>query len=361
MTAEQLISQQLLDCLQRHDASVAGAGLWVCDENLAGLQLPAPVSELAVLTNRYDVYLQLSALGWTVYFSDFDFSRWQQPAALERIYYRVSKEKAVVHHVINESLKSLRAGGELVLLGAKNEGTKTYFEKAAELSAAAHLNKLGKSTFMGILQAGSDTPPAEAWLDDRQYTSMKPISGLVINHQPVQSKPGIFGWDKIDAGSELLVEQLPTVYSQLLVTKPRVLDLGCGYGYLSVHAWQQGARHITATDNNAAAVHCCRHNFEQLGIDGDVVADDCAGQLAGPYDLIICNPPFHQGFAVEGELTDRFLASAARLLDSKGQAVFVVNAFIPLERKAKGLFAVIDTFFENGSFKLVRLAGSLMR
>jgi 16S rRNA (guanine1207-N2)-methyltransferase len=36
-----------------------------------------------------------------------------------------------------------------------------------------------------------------------------------------------------------------------------------------------------------------------------------------------------------------------------------VNRFIPLERKAQGVFAEVETFADNGSFKLVRLAKPL--
>ena len=134
-----------------------------------------------------------------------------------------------------------------------------------------------------------------------------------------------------------------------------MLDLGCGYGFLSVNAHQKGVDSILATDNNAAAVIACQQNFDRLGIKGAVVADDCAANQDERFDLVLCNPPFHQGFSVEGELTDRFLARAARLTARNGMALFVTNMFIPLERKAKGVFAGVDTFADNGSFKLVRL------
>ena len=97
----------------------------------------------------------------------------------------------------------------------------------------------------------------------------------------------------------------------------------------------------------------CRKNFHDHQVNGEAILDDCAGQLEGSFDLIVCNPPFHQGFEVEGDLTDRFLAAANRLLEPSGKAVFVVNAFISLEKKAASYFQQVDTLANNRSFKVI--------
>ena len=342
------IAQALLQQLHLHPSD--SVGIWVADENLAGLSGQPPIAGLALLSNRFDLYRDGEAAGWPIRYSDFDFSPWPS-GAVDRLYYRVSKEKAVVHHVINQAFRCLRPGGELYLFGAKQEGTKTYFDKARKLFGHGELGKLGKGGFAARLVRSTESVEVEgAWLDDRDYPRFRPIDEGFI------SKPGLFGWDKLDKGSAFLAEHFTALWPQLPSDKPSVLDLGCGYGYLSVKAFEQGVSSITATDNNAAAVEACRQNFDRLGIPGSVVADDCAAGLARRVELLLCNPPFHQGFGVEGELTDRFLASAARLLADNGVAAFVVNRFIPLERKAQSLFGQIECFADNGSFKLVRLA-----
>lgn len=65
---------------------------------------------------------------------------------------------------------------------------------------------------------------------------------------------------------------------------------------------------------------------------------------------------FHQGFSVDGDMAVKFLSATKRLLNRSGQALFVVNNFIPLEQKAKAYFRYIDVLANNGSFKLVALA-----
>lgn len=338
-----LIEQSLLQQLAEH--RVDQTGLWVVDENLPALTQSSPIAGLALLTNRFDLSTRAAANGWPIRYSDFDFSPWGD-GSLDRIYYRVSKEKAVVNHVINQASRLLKSGGELVLIGAKNEGTKTYYDKARKLLGQGELNKLGKGGFCGVVTRQGE---AGELLDDRDYRQLRPIFDDFI------SKPGLFGWDKLDQGSQFLAGYFDQIWPQLSTERPRVLDLGCGYGYLSARAHQHGVDSILATDNNAAAVIACQQNFNRLAIKGSVVADDCAASQDERFDLVLCNPPFHQGFAVEGELTDRFLARAARLTARNGMALFVTNMFIPLERKAKGVFAGVDTFADNGSFKLVRL------
>ncbi|MEH6826070.1 MAG: methyltransferase [Motiliproteus sp.] len=343
-----LIEQSLQQQLSQHPAALAA--LWVVDENLPALSQIAPQAGIALLTNRCDLLQRGESLGWTVRFSDFDFSPWAD-ASLDRVYYRVSKEKAVVHHVINQAWRVLKPGGQLRLLGAKQEGTKTYYDKARKLFGQGELDKLGKGDFAAVLtRSDADNVDLNLRLDDRDYPLLRPIAEDFI------SKPGLFGWDKLDQGSAFLAEHFSALWPRLSTPQPRVLDLGCGYGYLSAKAHQLGAASITATDNNAAALLACQQNFDRLGISGSVVSDDCGASQTERFDLVLCNPPFHQGFALEGELTERFVAAAARLTAFEGMALFVVNQFIPLERKAQGLFAEVDSFADNGSFKLIRLA-----
>lgn len=193
-------------------------------------------------------------------------------------------------------------------------------------------------------------------MDDSNYRQLR-----LIAQEPcrIDSKPGLFGWNKIDQGSQYLVDQLTSLLTARTGKPLNALDLGCGYGYLTLAATQLDAcktiAHWTMTDNNAAAVATAAHNINLNKIHAKVIAADCGDALNDTFDLILCNPPFHQGFSLEGDLTNRFLATAKRLLAPQGIAVFVVNQFIPLERKASGLFRNITTCASNGSFKVITL------
>ena len=135
----------------------------------------------------------------------------------------------------------------------------------------------------------------------------------------------------------------------------RVLDLGCGYGFLSIASQHLNIKHNTLTDNNAAALISAQHNCRQLGLSAEIIASDAGQQIDRKFDLILCNPPFHQGFSIDGDLTDKFLANAKRLLSTQGTAYFVVNQFIALEKKAQPHFKSIKLIAQNKSFKVIAL------
>lgn len=321
--------------------------LFVADENIDDIGSLLRIARcMPVITNRYNIFTALQATGQNHQFSDFDFSH-IQAASLQRMYYRTSKEKPVVHHVINAAARLLQPHGELVIAGEKQQGIQTYIKKSEQrLGSMAVVKKDGPAR-LGIIQKKIPGEP----LPDNDYPVLRPA--ITIDDTILFSKPGVFGWDKIDQGSAFLAEHL----QQLPLNNARLLDLGCGYGYLSVMAHKLSPAIIHATDNNAAAVLACHKNFEHHHIAGAVFADHIGAALAPGYDVILCNPPFHQGFDIEHTLAEQFIAASARLLARHGQALFVVNSFIALEKVAGRYFNKMQKLDDNKRFKLVLLSG----
>lgn len=344
MTMQTLLSHILRDCDQH--------ALWIADENSKALLTADIQFAGTLLSNRWDIVSAAEAHGIPARFSDFDLA--SDGEKYSRIVYPVSKEKAAVHHTINSAVDTLPEGGELLLLGEKSSGIKTYAQKAAaRLGCPKQLQKHGND-YLSISQFHPGT--AGAPLDDSDYTSLRQLEAL----SGLWSKPGLFGWNKIDAGSALLANELRENLPAVNTAEIRVVDLGCGYGYLSTQVVTQSSAseqlRIHATDNNAAAILACRENFRALNVHGLVTAGDAGSEIeTGSADLVICNPPFHQGFQVEGDLTDRFLQQAARILRPGGKALFVVNEFIPVARKAQGLFQNVEQLNKEKGFCVYRL------
>lgn len=324
--------------------------LWLTDENLLGHLPDVKVwaNKPFLITNRWDVAEQAGYLGFAVQFSDFELESIADNS-LEKIFYRISKEKAVTHYLLNQARRILKPGGSLWLSGQKNEGIKTYIEKASALfGCEKNIRKDGVNYFSQLTKA----PVGGESLVDDTYRELRQC--LSFGDFPIWSKPGLFGWNKIDQGSEFLINEI----RDLLDASPRrfanCLDLGCGYGYLTIAARDLPIDRFTLTDNNAAALQAARNNVRTVA-DARVIASDAGLQLADKFDLILCNPPFHQGFSIDGDLTEKFLRSAAQHLEESGAAYFVVNQFIGLEKKARGIFNSIKLIAQNKSFKVVEL------
>lgn len=339
--------------------------LWVADENALDSvpTLQACTSQPQTICNRFDISQVLTNANLKCRFSDFDFSHIADNS-LNNIFYRVSKEKQVVHHIINNAFRKLAPSGKLFISGQKTEGTKTYWDKVKKLfGSEGTLQKQG-TVYSGALEKNNNIEQDMPWLDTKDYEQLRPVAEVVTNagSDPqsirIYSKPGLFGWNKVDQGSAFLIEHLPNFIESLNQTPESLLDLGCGYGYLTLMTKGLPLSRRTATDNNAAAIIAARENFSQNQLPVTLLADDCGHSIDEQFDMILCNPPFHQGFSVDSRLTDKFLQQTQLRLSSKGAALFVVNQFIPLERKAKQYFSKVEILAENRSFKLVRLAAN---
>ena len=73
----------------------------------------------------------------------------------------------------------------------------------------------------------------------------------------------------------------------------RVADLCSGTGIVAIAAREQGASQVTAFDICPRAVHCARTDVAAAGFDVSVHLGSWARAVEfGPYDLVICNPPY---------------------------------------------------------------------
>lgn len=320
-------------CSAATAATESGRTLWVMDENPAidGILKLNGSKTIDVVSNRYDTREQMAKLGINTFLSDFDFS---ELGVYQLIVYRVSKEKMLTHHVINEALRHLTANGKLYVTGEKTDGIKSITKQVAELYGFDETARKFGNAYLAEFSR-----PTAAILDSKRlptaaYTELRLIRHPLMNFY---SKPGVFGWEKVDKGSQLLVSCLPPVI-QYMKGVESVLDLGCGWGYLMLATQSIPIDVRVATDNNVAAVDAAKRNFSEAGMNVQCVVDDCASQIRRRFDLILCNPPFHQGFQVSDTMTEKFLKSASRLSRRSTRVVFVVNQFIPLQKLAESCF-----------------------
>ncbi len=267
----------------------------------------------------------------------------------DTILFRITKSKACVHYIINRCFQLLKPGQALHLAGGRTEGIKTYAEKAAALFGDEHPATITSGDCTGdrvVRIVKKSSSPATPLLPDGDYATMRQLS---LGGMEYCTSPGVFGWDKIDKGSEILVSALPSLAQQ------RVLDLGCGYGYLSVQAARLGAAEVVATDNDARAVAACRENFAFHAIPGRIVPSDGGDVLEETFDCILCNPPFHQGFQSSHAVSEKFVNAVFRLLAPEGVCYMVCNAFLGYEAKTTPFFR-LQNVCEREGFKVLRLS-----
>jgi 16S rRNA (guanine1207-N2)-methyltransferase len=103
---------------------------------------------------------------------------------------------------------------------------------------------------------------------------------------------GVFSRGHVDYGSRVLAESLPKLSG-------RVLDIGCGYGFLgiAVKLINPDAA-VVMCDVNLRALALARENAKRLGADVEVIESDGYSAVEGRYDTVVTNPPVRAGKGV---------------------------------------------------------------
>jgi 16S rRNA (guanine1207-N2)-methyltransferase len=173
------------------------------------------------------------------------------------------------------------------------------------------------------------------------------------------SRPGLFAWNRIDRASALLASQLPKDLAG------RVADLGAGYGYLAGEVLRNctGVTAIDLFEADARAIEPARRNLEDIRsacnrpVEIDVLWHDVTEGLARRYDVVVSNPPFHQGRADQPELGQAFIAVAADALKPRGSLWMVANRHLPYEASLKSRFSNVETRALKDGFKVFEANG----
>jgi release factor glutamine methyltransferase len=93
--------------------------------------------------------------------------------------------------------------------------------------------------------------------------------------------------------TEIVVERCLALLRDL--EQPSVLDVGVGTGAIALALVDEHpSARVTAVDRSEDALALARVNMEHVGTNGrvELIEGDLLGGLAGPFDLVVSNPPY---------------------------------------------------------------------
>jgi len=263
------------------------------------------------------------------------------------------KGKAIALQCIWDAYQALKPGGRFYIAGANAEGAKTCIRYAQDLFGPIAVRAYRKGCRVGV--ATKPVEPRsisarfqEPWLDHDYFNHYDVRIG--DQSVPIYARPGVFSWDRIDVGTRALLDVMQ------IDADDNVLDLGCGCGIVGLAASMLAPQgQVLMLDADINAVVSARQTVIANGIDNATVQlSDCAAVVENQdFDVVITNPPFHQGKATQYDAAYQFIRDAARILKPGGRFYLVANRFIPYEDAIRHQLGALDTIYEDKRFKVL--------
>ena len=182
----------------------------------------------------------------------------------------------------------------------------------------------------------------------KRLSGYKTQSGLTLT-----GLPGVFAREKQDIASHLLLANMPAATNHASKPGAHLIDLGCGNGLLALsfkQLWPDLM--VTAIDDSQCAAESCRINAGQNELDIRVIHNDSLSGLSLNADVIVCNPPFHDGHRQSTDIAVRMFRDSAEQLVSGGELWVIANRHLPYFAQLKRCFGRVKTVASDPRFNL---------
>ena len=179
-------------------------------------------------------------------------------------------------------------------------------------------------------------------------TAFETESGLVLTNHA-----NVFSRERLDIGTRLLLDNLPEADAGAVV-----IDLGCGNGVVGAAMVRANPGiEMVFTDESYMAVASAEATFVANcpGEDASFeVADGLDGFEPGSADVIICNPPFHEGNATGDAVAWQLFTQSRDALQKGGELIVIGNRHLGYHAKLKRLFHNCETVASTTKFSVLR-------
>lgn len=174
---------------------------------------------------------------------------------------------------------------------------------------------------------------------------------------PVKGLPAVFSRERLDIGARQLLPWAVQA-AKTLAPGARVLDLACGNGVqgLTVLSHRDDV-FVLFADVSSQAVASAETNVRQAlpAAQASFVCQD-GTDASGEFDLVLLNPPFHDGGAVGDHIALKLFAQASRALRPGGQLLMVGNRHLGYHRSLRKSFRQVRQLAADPKFVVLAAA-----
>ena len=166
----------------------------------------------------------------------------------------------------------------------------------------------------------------------------------------------VFSNDHLDIGSRFLLEQLPKCPQS-----NHIVDLGCGNGALGIIAKRlQPQAQVSFIDESYMAIASTKENIKRnLTVENAMETKCYVSNSLNQFeldpdqnkpDLILCNPPFHQGHSMGDQIAWEMFKQSYDVLNKDGELWIIGNRHLAYHLKMKKVFGNCKTVASNKKF-----------
>ncbi len=280
---------------------------------------------------------------------DWHHSRDLLPTSIELVLMKLPKNLNYFAHQLDR-LSQVLSKGTTVYIGAKAKSINKSLLALIEqhLGSASASLTWKKTRIITCICDGKPRPlPAQTSWKIGEYQ-------LTINNLS-----NVFAANKLDIGARFMLENMPEGDFKTII------DLGCGNGVLGLRAKQlypQAQLHFV--DDSEMAITSAENNWQCNQLDHPELSgeqalfhwDDCLTHLNNAIepDLVLCNPPFHQGEAITDHIAWQMFLDAYKRLKEGGILHVVGNRHLAYHVKLKRIFKNCTTYASNGKFVILQ-------
>jgi 16S rRNA (guanine1207-N2)-methyltransferase len=270
---------------------------------------------------------------------------WPDCASVDAVTLRLSKDKTAFDLALHAAASRLRPEGKLWVYGANDEGIKSAPKRISAVFGTT--TTLISRNHCRVLEASRPQhipglkPSLSEWL---QHTPLDFSDGTIDQ----ASYPGVFAKGRLDGGTRLLLETVPPPKAGT-----RVLDYAAGSGVIALGLSRRSeALSITLVDADAISIEAARINLPEATTHIASRLDELPD--IPPFDLIVTNPPYHDGKPRSSDVIRKLIADAPARMTDHAAFWIVVQKQVDVSRWLGEVMNTPECMAMDGRFRVWR-------
>jgi len=262
-----------------------------------------------------------------------------EPTTCDAAFVHLARGRELQEEALRLAAAMLRPSGRLVFAGATREGVKSALQQARMIFGQTGIVVRKAGYHAGLAQRPDGNFPFPTIQRTECDIDVDDVLTRLVSYA------GTFAPARLDVGAAALIAAMQ------IPSGARVLDLGCGTGLAGLAALRRGAD-VIMTDVSARAVMSAQETLAANGYPDTSITHACGAATVetATLDIVITNPPFHQGHGLHFEVAQFFIAEAARVLKAGGKLYLVANVFLGYEPWLRAHFARVQQVWNDRRF-----------